>query len=138
MKKFLLIFFLTIPLVAFSQNATKWQVKQADNISSYVIKKLNLNSEDAVFFKKIQLERIVDNAAKVKETGASSPEDKQLIYRKSFNLMNELLTDKFGKQKAREILKAFLTCHLKSVLENSNNGKVKKNINKKFLNYFKK
>ena len=106
MKNFLLIFFLTIPLVAFSQDATKWQVKQADNISSYVVKKLNLNSEDAVFFKKIQLERIVDNAAKVKETSASSPEEKQLIYRKSFNLMNELLTDKFGKQKAREILKA--------------------------------
>ena len=106
MKNFLLIFFLTIPLVAFSQDATKWQVKQADNISTYVIKKLNLNSEDAVFFKKIQLERIVDNAAIIKETGASSAEDKQLIYRKSFNIMNDLLSDKFGKQKAREILKA--------------------------------
>ena len=40
-------------IFTFSQNATKWQQKNADKISNYVIEKMNLNEKDAfkiIFF----------------------------------------------------------------------------------------
>ena len=60
-----------------SQNATKWQQKNADKISSYVIEKMDLNTKDAAFFSKAQLAQIVENANNIKESGASTAEEKK-------------------------------------------------------------
>ena len=95
-----------IPFFIFSQNATKWQQNQADKISSYVSDKLNLSSKDASFFKKAQLAQIVENATKIKESGASTAEDKKAIYRQGYNKLKTKLTEKFGNKLAQEILKA--------------------------------
>ena len=72
MKNILFLLFLTLPLFAFTQNATKWQQKNSDKISNYVINKMNLNKKDAAFFSKVQLAQIVENANNIKESGASS------------------------------------------------------------------
>ena len=106
MKKFLLITTFLIPFIAFSQNATKSQEKRSDMITSYVIDKLELRDEDAQFFKKIHLAQIVDNAIKVKESNASSNEEKRLIYRKGYESIRNKLVKKFGNKKAQSILKA--------------------------------
>ena len=106
MKKNLILFFLFIPFFIFSQNATKWQQNQADKISSYVSDKLSLSSKDASFFKKAQLAQIVENATKIKESGASTSEEKKAIYRQGYNNLKTKLTEKFGNKLAQEILKA--------------------------------
>ena len=106
MKKILFILFLTLPFFAFSQNATKWQQKNADKISNYVIEKMNLNSKDAAFFSKVQLAQIVENANSIKESGASSDEEKKAIYRVGYSNIKEKLTKRFGNKLAQELLKA--------------------------------
>jgi len=106
MKKIFLLIIFTIPFVTFSQNATKSQEKRSDMITSYVIDKLELSDEDAQFFKKNYLAQIVDNAIKVKESNASSNEEKRLIYRKGYENIKAKLTEQFGNKKAQQILKA--------------------------------
>ena len=44
MKNPLIILLLILPSLMLSQNATKWQQKNADKISSYVIEKMDLNT----------------------------------------------------------------------------------------------
>ena len=106
MKNLLFITFLILPFFAFSQNATKWQQKNADKISNYVIQKMNLNSKDATFFSKVQLAQIVENANSIKESGASSDEEKKAIYRVGYTNIKEKLTKRFGNKLAQELLKA--------------------------------
>ena len=106
MKRLLILAFLLVPFFIFSQNATKWQQNQAEKISSYVIEKFSLNSKDASFFRKVQLSQIVENAAKIREIGASTPEEKKAIYREGFNNLKAKLSEKFGNKLAQEILKA--------------------------------
>ena len=106
MKKFLLITTFLIPFYAFSQNATKSQEKRSDMITTYVIDKLELSDEDAKFYKKVHLAQIVDNATNVRESNASSDEEKRLIYRKGYENIRTKLLKKFGNKKAQSILKA--------------------------------
>ena len=106
MKKFLLITTFLIPFFAFSQNATKSQEKRSDMITTYVIDKLELSDEDAKFYKKVHLAQIVDNATNVRESNASSDEEKRLIYRKGYENIRTKLLKKFGNKKAQSILKA--------------------------------
>jgi hypothetical protein len=47
-------------------------VNQAEKVASYVIEKLDLIEEDAIFFKKVNLTQIVENANNIKESGAST------------------------------------------------------------------
>ncbi len=94
-----------MPLFTFSQNATKWQQKNADKISNYVIEKMNLNEKDAIFFSKVQLAQIVENANSIKQSGASSAEEKKAIYRVGYNNIKEKLTKRFGNKLAQELLK---------------------------------
>ena len=77
MKNLLIILLLIFPSLMLSQNATKWQQKNADKISSYVIEKMDLNTKDAAFFSKAQLAQIVENANNIKESGASTDEEKK-------------------------------------------------------------
>ena len=51
--------------------------ENADKISSYVIEKMDLNTKDAAFFSKAQLAQIVENANNIKESGASTDEEKR-------------------------------------------------------------
>tara|TARA_B100002052_G_scaffold298728_1_gene333211 strand:- start:11779 stop:12120 length:342 start_codon:yes stop_codon:yes gene_type:complete len=106
MRKILTIAFFLLPFFIFSQNATKWQVNQAEKISNYVVEKLNLSTEDASFFKEVQLAQIVENATKIKESGATTQEEKRVIYREGYNNLKSKLTEKFGKKIAQEILSA--------------------------------
>ena len=106
MKKFLLVTTFLIPFIAFSQNATKSQEKRSDMITSYVIDKLELSDEDAKFYKKVHLTQIVDNAINVRESNASTAEEKRLIYRKGYESIRNKLVKKFGNKKAQSILKA--------------------------------
>ena len=106
MKKFILIITFLIPFIAFSQNATKSQEKRSDMITSYVIDKLELSDDDAKFYKKVHLAQIVDNATNVRESNASSDEEKRLIYRKGYENIRTKLLKKFGNKKAQSILKA--------------------------------
>ena len=52
MRNLLIILILIFPSLMLSQSATKWQQKNADKISSYVIEKMDLNTKDAAFFSK--------------------------------------------------------------------------------------
>ena len=106
MKNFLLITIFLIPFIAFSQNATKSQEKRSDMITSYVIDKLELSDEEAKFYKKVHLAQIVDNAINVRESNASTAEEKRLIYRKGYESIRNKLVKKFGNKKAQSILKA--------------------------------
>ena len=76
MRNLLIILILIFPSLILSQSATKWQQKNADKISSYVIEKMDLNTKDAAFFSKAQLAQIVENANNIKESGASTDEEK--------------------------------------------------------------
>ena len=106
MKKIFLLIIFIFPFVTFSQNATKSQQNRSDLITVYVIDKLELSEKDAQFFKKIHLAQIVDNAIKVKESNASSNEEKRLVYRKGYENLKAKLTEQFGNKKAQQILKA--------------------------------
>ena len=106
MKKNLILFFLFIPFFIFSQNATKWQQKNADKISSYVIEKMDLNTKDAAFFSKAQLAQIVENANNIKESGASTAEEKKAVYRIGYTNIKAKLEKRFGKKLAADLLKA--------------------------------
>ena len=66
MRNLLIILILIFPSLMLSQSATKWQQKNADKISSYVIEKMDLNTKDAAFFSKAQLAQIVENANNIK------------------------------------------------------------------------
>ena len=105
MKNFLFLLFLTLPLFAFTQYATKWQQKNSDKISNYVINKMNLNKKDAAFFSKVQLAQIVENANNIKESGASSAEEKKAIYSVGYTNIKAKLNKRFGNKLAQEILK---------------------------------
>ena len=67
MRNLLIILILIFPSLMLSQSATKWQQKNADKISSYVIEKMDLNTKDAAFFSKAQLAQIVENANNIKD-----------------------------------------------------------------------
>ena len=105
MKNILFLLFLTLPLFAFTQNATKWQQKNSDKISNYVINKMNLNKKDAAFFSKVQLAQIVENANNIKESGASSAEEKKAIYSVGYSNIKAKLNKRFGNKLAQKILK---------------------------------
>ena len=105
MKNILFLLFLTLPLFAFTQNATKWQQKNSDKISNYVINKMNLNKKAAALFSKVQLAQIVENANNIKESGASSAEEKKAIYSDGYSNINAKLNKRFGNKLAQEILK---------------------------------
>ena len=91
-----------------AQNATKSQEKRSDMITSYVIDKLELSDEDAKFYKKVHLAQIVDNAINVRESNASTDEEKRLIYRKGYESIRNKLVKKFGNKKRLNISKTFL------------------------------
>ena len=84
MRNLLIILILIFPSLTLSQSATKWQQKNADKISSYVIEKMDLNTKDAAFFSKAQLAQIVENANNIKAK----------------------LEKRFGKKLAADLLKA--------------------------------
>ena len=106
MKNLLIILLLILPSLMLSQNATKWQQKNADKISSYVIEKMDLNTKDAAFFSKAQLAQIVENANNIKETGASTEEEKKAVYRIGYTNIKAKLEKRFGKKLAADLLKA--------------------------------
>jgi hypothetical protein len=103
MKNFLLILFI-LPLVAFSQEATKWQVNQAEKVASFVIEKLDLSEEDAIFFKKVNLMQIVENANNIKESGASTQEEKKAVYAKGRANLKSKLSERFGRKVAQQLM----------------------------------
>ena len=106
MKNPLIILLLILPSLMLSQNATKWQQKNADMISSYVIEKMDLNTKDAAFFNKVQLAQIVENANNIKESGASTAEEKKSVYRIGYTNIKAKLEKRFGKKLAADLLKA--------------------------------
>ena len=106
MKNLLIILLLILHSLMLSQNATKWQQKNADKISSYVIEKMDLNTKDAAFFSKAQLDQIVENANNIRESGASSAEEKKAVYRIGYTNIKAKLEKRFGKKLAADLLKA--------------------------------
>lgn len=105
MKKILILITLIISSLAFSQTATKNQENRSNMITSYVIEELELNKEDAEFFRKVHLFQIVDNALKIKENNATSAEEKRIIYRKGYENLKAKLSEKMGNKKALAILR---------------------------------
>ena len=105
MRNLLIILILIFPSLTLSQSATKWQQKNADKISSYVIEKMDLNTKDAASFSKAQLAQIVENANNIKESGASSAEEKKAIYSVGYSNIKAKLNKRFGNKLAQEILK---------------------------------
>ena len=106
MRNLLIILILIFPSLMLSQSATKWQQKNADKISSYVIEKMDLNTKDAAFFSKAQLAQIVENANNIKESGASTEEEKKAVYRIGYTNIKAKLEKRFGKKLAADLLKA--------------------------------
>tara|TARA_B110000008_G_scaffold79185_1_gene80914 strand:+ start:1368 stop:1709 length:342 start_codon:yes stop_codon:yes gene_type:complete len=106
MKNFLLITLFIIPLVVSSQEATKWQVNQAEKVASFVIEKLELNEEDALFFRDVNLTQIVENANNIKESGASTQDEKKAVYAKGRANLKSKLTDRFGRKIAQQLMNA--------------------------------
>ena len=106
MKNLIIILLLILPGLVLSQTATKWQEKNAEKISSYVIEKMDLNTKDAAFFSKAQLAQIVENANNIKESGASSDEEKKAVYRIGYTNIKAKLEKRFGKKLAADLLKA--------------------------------
>ena len=66
---------------------------------------MNLNKKDAAFFSKVQLAQIVENANNIKESGASSAEEKKAIYSVGYSNIKAKLNKRFGNKLAQEILK---------------------------------
>ena len=66
---------------------------------------MNLNKKDAAFFSKVQLAQIVENANNIKESGASSAEEKKAIYSVGYSNIKAKLNQRFGNKLAQEILK---------------------------------
>ena len=106
MRKTLTIFFIFFSLSLFSQEANSWQIKQAKKISDFVSDKHDLSEDDSKFFYNAQLNQIVENALKIKELGASKPEEKRPIYRQGFNNLKRILTERFGSELANELMKS--------------------------------
>ena len=106
MRNLIIITLFILPSLMFSQTATKWQEKNAEKISNYVIEKLNLNAKDAAFFSKVQLTQIVENANNIKESGASTADEKKAVYRKGYANIKAKLDKRFGKKLAADLLKA--------------------------------
>ena len=100
MKKLLGIIVLGLLLSGNAYAATKYTY-----LSCKAIIKKN-NSKDAAFFSKVQLAQIVENANSIKESGASSDEEKKAIYRVGYTNIKEKLTKRFGNKLAQELLKA--------------------------------
>lgn len=105
MKKIIILITLLIPCLTFSQTATKSQENRSNMITSYVIEKLELNQENADFFRKVHLFQIVDKALKIKENNATSAEEKRIIYRKGYENLKAKLSEKMGNKKALAILR---------------------------------
>jgi hypothetical protein len=105
MKKILILITLIISGLSFSQTATKSQENRSNIITSYVIEKLELNNEDADFFRKVHLFQIVDNALKIKENNAKSADQKRVIYREGYEKLKAKLSEKMGNKKALAILR---------------------------------
>tara|TARA_B100000963_G_scaffold150763_2_gene131434 strand:+ start:2867 stop:3214 length:348 start_codon:yes stop_codon:yes gene_type:complete len=92
--------------VSFAQEATKWQLNKAKQISDYVSEKHELSNDDSEFFYNAQLESIVSNAKKIKESGATEASEKQVIYRAGYKLLRSKLAARFGNQTAGDLLKS--------------------------------
>ena len=106
MKNFLLITLFILPLVVSSQEAARWQVNQAEKVASFVIEKLELNEEDALFFRDVNLTQIVENANNIKESGASTQDEKKAVYAKGRANLKSKLTDRFGRKIAQQLMNA--------------------------------
>ena len=104
MKNLIIILLLVFPSLMLSQTATKWQQKNAEKISSYVIEKMNLNAEDAAFFSKVQLAQIVENANNIKESGASTADEKKAVYRIGYTNIKAKLEIKAAQQEEADAL----------------------------------
>jgi len=106
MKKYFIILMLTSSLFVSAQEANKWQLNQSKKISSYVLEKIELEPEDAEYFKKVQLDQMIQNANEIKASGATSQEDKKKIYATGrLNLKNKLV-ERFGKKIAQSLMNA--------------------------------
>jgi hypothetical protein len=81
-------------------------VNQAEKVASFVIEKLDLVEEDAIFFKKVNLTQIVENANNIKESGASTQEEKKAVYAKGRVNLKSKLSDRFGRKVAQQLMNA--------------------------------
>ena len=106
MKKTFLFILLTIPVFLFAQEPTKNQINNAEKISNYVAEKHSLNNKDKKVFYEATLNQIVTNAAKIKKQGITDSEAKKVVYREGYNNIREVLSKKFGNQKAMALLKS--------------------------------
>ena len=81
-------------------------MNQAEKVASFVIEKIELNEEDALFFKDVNLTQIVENANNIKESGASTQDEKKAVYAKGRANLKSKLTDRFGRKIAQQLMNA--------------------------------
>lgn len=73
-------------------------------MSFFVVEKLDLCKEDAIFFKKVNLTQIVENANNIKESGALTQVDKKSIYAKGRANLKSKLSKRFGRKVAQQLM----------------------------------
>jgi hypothetical protein len=79
-------------------------VNQAEKVASFVIEKLELNEEDALFFRDVNLTQIVENANNIKESGASTQEEKKAVYARGRANLKSNLSKRFGRKVAQQLI----------------------------------
>lgn len=70
----------------------------------FVIEKLDLSKEYAIFLKKVNLTQIVENANNIKESGALTQVDKKSIYAKGRANLKSKLSMRFGRKVAQQLM----------------------------------
>ena len=79
-------------------------MNQAEKVASFVIEKLELNEEDALFFRDVNLTQIVENANNIKESGASTQDEKKAVYAKGRANLKSKLSERFGRKVAQQLM----------------------------------
>ena len=97
---------LLIPFFAVAQEPTKWQKMQSEKISAYVLDKIEMSDEDAQFFNQVNLNQLIENAKNIKSSGATSQEEKKVIYAEGRKNLKSKLSERFGKKIAQQIMNA--------------------------------
>jgi hypothetical protein len=103
LKNITLIGMFFCSLFVFAQEPTKWQMNRANSMASQAAEDNALSEEDRSFVYELFVNQIMSNQ---KNTKGLSPSEKKVIYQKKNKETTAALTEKFGSQKARSIMKS--------------------------------
>lgn len=102
MKKIILFILLAGFLTTANAQKKSYQEKKANENTSYIADKMDLNKDKKAFLHEVLLEKYVNTSKQINDNDLSK-EEKQVIYKASYKETSKKLTKEFTKEEVNEI-----------------------------------